>query len=37
MSIGIGLYLVVAAGLAVPAIGLFVKETPKVSPEESSN
>jgi hypothetical protein len=27
MSIGIGLYLVVAAGLAVPAIGLFVKDT----------
>jgi hypothetical protein len=26
MSIGIGLYLVVAAGLAVPAIGLFVKD-----------
>jgi hypothetical protein len=36
MSIGIGLYLVVAAGLAVPAIGLFVKESPK-GPEDSSN
>ncbi len=27
MSVGIGLYLVVAAGLAVPAIGLFVKDS----------
>lgn len=33
MSIGVGLYLVVIAGLAVPAIGLFVKETS----EESAN
>ena len=27
LSIGIGLYLVVAAGIAVPAIGLFVKDS----------
>lgn len=27
VSVGIGLYLVVAAGLAVPAIGLFVKDS----------
>lgn len=37
VSIGLGLYVLVVAGLAVPSIGLFFKESPKVSQEESSN